>query len=361
MDTMKFNFTLRNIMIVIVLTVVALLVIKLQTLVTIFAIAFFLAYLFDPLINRFEKWHVSRIISIMFLFVVIFVSCLLFVSSIVPIVYQEAVLLLEALPGYSEKIFNVLSDLAEQFGFSFSYEAIKAQIIPKLTLIVKTMLSSTDSILKSVNNIVNIVLNVALIPILTFYFLKDFSTIKNNMFDKFSNASSIDFPKHFMHFNSLLSRYFRGQVIVAIFLGVSYTLVLSLVGVKPALLLGLVSGVLSIVPYLGFIIGFSSALVLAIAQYADLLHPILIIIGFGIVQLIESYIVTPKVVGGSLGLHPTAVIFALMAGGSLMGIGGMIIALPVASFLKVVGDEYLARLNARKVKIDSRNAREIKK
>lgn len=348
MNIMKFDFTVKNIVIVVALAVVVLLLIKLQTLVTIFAVSFFLAYLFDPLINWFEGKKVPRYLSIILLYAVIVFVSVLFFGSLVPVIYQESVHLADALPAYFQKLFSLVDMLTDRFGIDISFEDIQQQVLPKLSGIGTTLLSSAEGVMKSVNTVVSLMLNIALIPILTFYFLKDFSSIKNKMFDKFSGASSIDYPKHFMHFNSLLSRYFRGQVLVAIFLGVSYTIVLLIAGVKPAILLGLISGVLSIVPYLGFMIGFSASLMLAVVQYGDFLHPIMVIAGFSVVQALESNYVTPKIVGESLGLHPTAVIFALMAGGSLMGIGGMIIALPVASFIKVVGDEYLNRIKTEK-------------
>lgn len=139
-----------------------------------------------------------------------------------------------------------------------------------------------------------------------------------------------------MEFDKILSDYFRGMVIVAGCLTVLYTSVLLISGVKPAILIGLISGVLSIVPYLGFIIGFGVSFILAVVQFQDILHPFMVVAGFTIAQAIEGNIITPKVVGGSLGLHPTAVIFALLAGGTLFGIGGMIIALPIAAFAKIL-------------------------
>ena len=340
---MKFDFTVKNLFVVLGLTIVVLLVIKLQTLITIFAISFFFAYLFDPLVNWFAERKVPRWITILLLYAFILMVSVLFFGSIVPVMYQETVHLGQALPAYSAKLFSLFDAISEQFGIDIPFEGLQEALMPYLQKFGLSMISSADDVVKSVNTVVTMLLNIALIPIITFYFLKDLGAIKSSMFDRFSNASTIDYPKHFMHFNLLLSRYFRGQVLVAIFLGVSYTIVLLIAGVKPALLLGMISGILSIVPYLGFIIGFSASLILSVAQYGDIMHPMMVIIGFAIVQAIESNIVTPKIVGDTLGLHPTAVIFALMAGGSLMGIGGMIIALPVASFIKVVGDEFLKR------------------
>jgi predicted PurR-regulated permease PerM len=114
-----------------------------------------------------------------------------------------------------------------------------------------------------------------------------------------------------------------------------YTLVLLITGVKPALIVGLSAGLLSIVPYLGFVYGFGLSTILAYIQYSDIWHPAGIIIGFTVVQIIESNFITPKIVGDKLGLHPIVVIFALLVGGSLLGIAGMIFSLPVAAALKV--------------------------
>jgi predicted PurR-regulated permease PerM len=107
------------------------------------------------------------------------------------------------------------------------------------------------------------------------------------------------------------------------------------VGVDGGLLIGVISGILSFIPYFGFLFGFVSSIVMSYLQFGDFFHPLYIIIGFTVIQFIESNIVTPKFVGESLGLHPTAVIFALMVGGYLLGLGGMIFSLPVAAFLKV--------------------------
>jgi predicted PurR-regulated permease PerM len=341
MSVMKFDFTVKNLIIILVSAAVIFLLLKLQPLVTIFAVSFFIAYIFDPFIDWLETLKISRTLAIALLYLIAVVICFLMVSYLVPVLYDESVHLAASMPKYFQKLFAYVEDTAVRLNLDISLEGIKSYIIPKLGVISNAMLSSADSVLASAKSIVNLVLNLALIPILTFYFLKDFDVIRDKMFEKFSGRAGVDYPAYFMEFNALLSRYFRGQVLVAVILGVLYTIVLLISGVKPAILLGLIAGILSVVPYLGFIIGFGASLILSIAQYGDLLHPAMVITGFVIVQALEGNFITPKIVGGSLGLHPTAVIFSLMAGGSLMGIGGMIIALPIASFIKVIADKYL--------------------
>jgi predicted PurR-regulated permease PerM len=175
-----------------------------------------------------------------------------------------------------------------------------------------------------------------IIPILVFYFLKDFDLIKDKFF-KIANKNfgNLNIENSFYEFNEIISRYFRGQLLVVTFLGISYSALLIIVGVDGGLLIGVISGILSFIPYFGFLFGFVSSIVMSYLQFGDFFHPLYIIIGFTVIQFIESNIVTPKFVGESLGLHPTAVIFALMVGGYLLGLGGMIFSLPVAAFLKV--------------------------
>ncbi|WP_022851444.1 AI-2E family transporter [Limisalsivibrio acetivorans] len=341
MDIAKFDITLKNLLIVAAVAVVMILLYRLQSLVTTFAISFFLSYLFDPVVDWFEERKINRGLTIIFLYVIAAFILILFMSYLLPLLYNEAVFFMRDFPGYLRKLFDLSEGLAEKMNYEISMDGIRDFVVPKLGGISQGALKTFNSVIASMNSLVGLVLNLALIPILTFYFLKDFDIIRDKMFDSFTKHGWRDFPDYFMKFNSLLSRYFRGQVIVAAILGVLYTITLVAAGVKPALLLGIISGVLSIVPYLGFIIGFGAALILSVAQYGDLLHPAIVIIGFTIAQSLEGNIITPKIVGGTLNLHPTAVIFALMAGGSLMGIGGMIIALPIAAFLKILVSEYL--------------------
>ncbi len=343
MSVAKFDITIRNLLIVAGVVLVLMLIYRLQLLVTTFAVSFFLAYLFDPVIDWFEEHNLSRLTAILLLFFIILLLLLFFLSYLLPVLYEEAIYFINELPGLFRKALDYADAVAARFNTDISFSGLKEFLIPKLGSFSEGAVSTMDGVLSSVNSLIGFVLNLALIPILTFYFLKDFDSIRDSMFEIFSRKGWASFPEHFMKFNQLLSRYFRGQILVALILGILYTVTLLVAGVKPAILVGMVSGVLSIVPYLGFIIGLVVSVILAVAQYGDVLHPLMVIAGFSVAQALEGNVITPKIVGSTLNLHPTAVIFALMAGGSLMGISGMIIALPLAAFLKVLGSEYILK------------------
>jgi predicted PurR-regulated permease PerM len=136
--------------------------------------------------------------------------------------------------------------------------------------------------------------------------------------------------------DEVLSAFFRGQLIVMLALGCIYAIGLKIVGIQVSLLIGLIAGLLSIVPYLGFSIGLILGLLAAAVQFHDGMHLIYVLIVFIIGNMLEGMVLTPWLVGDKIGLHPVAVIFAVLAGGQLFGFIGILLALPVAAVLMVL-------------------------
>ena len=136
--------------------------------------------------------------------------------------------------------------------------------------------------------------------------------------------------------DEVLGAFLRGQLLVMLALGMIYSIGLWFVGLNVALVVGMIAGLASIVPYLGFIIGIASAIAAALVQFGDVTTFVYIAIVFGIGQALESMLLTPMLVGDKIGLHPVAVIFAIMAGGQLFGFVGILVALPVAAMIMVL-------------------------
>jgi predicted PurR-regulated permease PerM len=136
--------------------------------------------------------------------------------------------------------------------------------------------------------------------------------------------------------DEVLGHFLRGQLLVMLSLGLIYSVGLWVVGLNVALVVGMIAGLASVVPYLGFIIGIVSAIVAALVQFGDITSLIGVVIVFGIGQALESMVLTPMLVGDKIGLHPVAVIFAIMAGGQLFGFVGVLVALPVAAMIMVL-------------------------
>jgi len=341
MSIFKLDINYKNLIIIIGLLIVLALAYEIQSIISLFAVSFFIAYLLDPVIDKMEAIRIPRAFGILILIVILALLVVIALISLVPLLYSEMQYLTESAP----KVIGALTDMAEKTAAKFSIDIstanIREHLAPKAGEIAGQLFKTTSDILSSATSAVGAVVNLAIVPILVFYFLKDFDRLNAKLFESISKKTDKDYKKYLIEFDKIISVYFRGQVIVAGILAVLYTAVLLISGVKPAILIGLVSGVLSIVPYLGFIIGFGTSLILAAVQYQDILHPLMVVAGFAIVQVLEGNLITPKIVGESLGLHPTAVIFALLAGGTLFGIGGMIIALPVAAFVKIIAVKQL--------------------
>jgi predicted PurR-regulated permease PerM len=136
--------------------------------------------------------------------------------------------------------------------------------------------------------------------------------------------------------DSVLGAFVRGQLSVMLALGLIYGVGLWLVGLDVGPLIGMIAGLVSFVPYLGFIVGLVSSLIAALVQYHDWQHVLLVLLVFGIGQVMEGYVLVPRLVGNKIGLHPVAVIFAVLAGGQLFGFLGVLLALPVASVIMVL-------------------------
>jgi predicted PurR-regulated permease PerM len=298
----------------------------------------------DPLISKAEKHKIPRSISVIIIFILltaIITGALLF---LIPIIYREIYSFGKDFPEYIDKLSPFFNELQSKLNLDLSIDKVKDFIMSKGSEFSKMIYKTIGTITDSIKNIIGFIVLYSIVPILIFYFSKDYKYVTESLIKTIEENSHFNVKKYIDEFNQILSSYFRGQFIVAMILGVLYSVVLLITGIKPALIVGLSAGVLSIVPYLGFVVGFGVSLILAYVQYFDIWHPLFVLVGFAIVQTIESNFITPKIVGNKLGLHPTAVIFALLAGGSLLGIAGMIFSLPVAAAIKVWLNKIIATL-----------------
>ncbi|MDD3800608.1 MAG: AI-2E family transporter [Desulfuromonas sp.] len=321
------------------LTLLALLLLignRLQAVLTLFGIAFLIAYVLDPLADLLERRGLGRNLAVVMIFATFSLLGSLLLWLVLPRVLVELAQLAQATPAYADWAQQQLTRLAALAGVQLDRQFLLGLLAERIGALSSLGQQLLTQLSRQLGALSNLMLELALIPVLVFYFLRDFDRIVERVLINVKQRSRYDLRPYYLHFNRIVARYFRGQLLVAAFLACGYSLVLSLCDVSPALTLGLVAGLLGIVPYLGLVIGLGTALILALMQHGDLLHPLLVLGGFVLVQSIEGNIVTPRLVGASIGLHPAGVIFALMAGGALFGIGGMIVALPVAAFVVVL-------------------------
>ena len=178
--------------------------------------------------------------------------------------------------------------------------------------------------------------NLVLIPVVTFYLLRDWDVLVARIHDLLPRYYEAKITEIARESDAVLGEFLRGQLTVMFALGVIYAVGLSLLGLDFGMLIGMLAGIVSFVPYLGVIVGIGLAGVAAMVQFQDLPHVLGVFAVFGVGQLLEGFVLTPKLVGDKIGLHPVAVIFAVMAGGQLFGVVGVLLALPVAAVLVVL-------------------------
>jgi predicted PurR-regulated permease PerM len=177
---------------------------------------------------------------------------------------------------------------------------------------------------------------VVLVPVVTFYLLRDWDKLVAHVDALLPREAQPTIRQLARETDSVLGAFVRGQLLVMLGLAIYYAITLKLVGLDVGPLIGMIAGLVSFVPYLGFIIGIVASLVAVLVQFHDAYHLILVLVVFGVGNLLESYVLVPKLVGDRIGLHPVAVIFAVLAFGELFGFIGVLLALPMASIAMVL-------------------------
>jgi predicted PurR-regulated permease PerM len=322
---------------------------QLAPVITPFVISAGLAFLGDPMVDRLERlkffrWQVSRTVAVVIVFILISALLVLVLLIVLPLLRDQVQRLVEKAPAMFEWVVGTaLPWIQARLGLT-AIEVDAQSLTEALKSYWKEVSSALVGVLGSVSRsgqaVLHWLINLVLIPVVTFYLLKDW--------DKLIEGIRTLLPRQIEPTVSALSRkieevlgaFIRGQLMVMIALGLIYALGLWLIGLDLAFIIGMGAGLLSIVPYLGTFVGVVAAVIAAVFQFQDILHTLMVLLVFGVGQSLESMVLTPKLVGDRIGLHPVAVIFAVLAGGQLFGFLGILLALPVAAALNVLV-EYL--------------------
>jgi predicted PurR-regulated permease PerM len=305
-----------------------------------FAVAGMLAYLGDPLADRLERLGMNRTWAVSIVF---FVLVLLLVGALlllVPLISDQIENLIHNLPHYVDWVQNValpwvqhkLNLDPDTFDTSRLMTAIRAHI-GSIGAVATTVLGTVS---RSSIGAVMWLTNLVLIPVVGFYLLRDWDRMVAYIDSVLPRSVQPTVAHLARESDAVLGAFVRGQLLVMLGLGIFYGGSLTLVGLSVGPLIGMVAGLLSFVPYLGFMVGFGAAIIAALVQYGDWAHPLMVCGVFIVGQLLEGYVLVPKLVGDKIGLHPVAVIFAVLAGGYLFGFLGVLLALPAASVIMVL-------------------------
>jgi len=303
-----------------------------------FLVAALLAYLGTGLVDSLTALKWSRTLKVTLVFSIILLGLVLALLVILPLIEQQISALIAKLPAILSWLKETLVPwLQSRLGGVVSIDAGKIQqglqdnagTAGGFAIDFLGSLSATGMAFFAG------LANVVLIPVLTFYFLRDWDVMVARLYDVVPHKYKQQTTSVVADIDMVLSEFFKGQLLVMFSLVVIYSIGLNLVGLEFALIIGLVAGIVSFVPYLGLIVGILLASLAALFQFHDitLLAPVLLV--FVVAQVLESVVLTPLLVGDKIGLHAVAVIFAVMAGGQLFGFTGILIALPVAAVLMI--------------------------
>ncbi|GIX34359.1 MAG: AI-2E family transporter [Lysobacteraceae bacterium] len=305
-----------------------------------FAIAALFAYLCDPLVDRLERLGLSRSLAVSMVFVLFILFWLLVLLILAPMLERQMGRLVEQLPrwiGYLQEA--ILPRLEQYTGFSLQ-RLDPGALLEVLRQHWQQAGGLAQSVLGGLSRsgmaLLVWVANLLLLPVLVFYLLRDWDLLVERVRELLPRAIEPTVSRLARQSDEVLGAFLRGQLSVMLALGAIYAAGLMLVGIDLGLLIGLLAGLVSFIPYLGAIVGVGAGVVAALVQHGDLLHVVLVLAVFGIGQLIESFLLTPWLVGDRIGLHPVAVIFAIMAGGQLFGFFGVLLALPAAAVAMVL-------------------------
>ena len=301
-------------------------------------------YLVKPIYDYLLNKKVPKGIAILLVMVGVIVIFIMIITSLVPIIQKQLLDLVSQLPYY----YQIISEQVEKFMQTGFFETIQEQFnkintdfIQSITERLNGILNFTFSGIGSVVGIIgDIVITIMTMPVILYYLLKDGNTVIPFVTRMFPTRSQHKISVMLNEMNQQVSSYIRGQITVAICVGFTYIIGYTLIGLPYGVTIGMIAGLLTIIPYLGSIIGLTPALIIGFVTNPTLaLHVFLV---FVIEQLIESRVLQPLILGSSLKMHPVTILIILLAAGKMFGLVGLLIAVPVYAVVKVFITHFFA-------------------
>jgi predicted PurR-regulated permease PerM len=306
-----------------------------------FVVAAVMAYALTPVVNWLDdlgKGRLPRVVAVLLVEFAFIVAGLSLLLMVVPILTKEIPLMREQIPVLLDQLNAWLSPLLAQLGFKVTLDlaGIKAFLLEHLNANMETALGPILSSLKLGGSVaLAIVGNAVLIPVALFYLLMDWSSFVARIEALVPTRLRPGYDSFTREADQVLGQYLRGQLLVMLVLAVFYSAGLAMFGLDLALPIGIFTGLAVFVPYLGFGLGLVLAILAGLLQFASAKALVMVAVVYGLGQVVESFYLTPRLVGERIGLHPLTVIFALLAFGQLFGFVGVLVALPASAVLLV--------------------------
>lgn len=329
------------------------------------ALAWLLAYMLEPLVERLSGARFSRNAALGMVFLLLVLLLLFGITVLVPVLLREIVTLLGALPKYIEQLSEQLSGLGADEGATavdgwgawltgmlspMALEgegAVMAGLKEQLPRMAQQLPQLLINHYSTLAGILKTLFGVVIVPVFAFFFLRDRELLRSAW------MAYIPLPAGPMRdeaiylgraINRIMAGFFRGQILVACIVGVLTAIGLLVVGVPYAILLSLITAVFNIIPFFGLIVSVVPTLVVTFVQYGDWQHLLGVVVVFTLVQGVDNIVISPLIMGDKTGLHPVVVVVGLMFWGRLMGgLFGVLIAVPLTALIKVLLERYIWR------------------
>lgn len=327
-----------------ILVVISLVIYLLSPILLPFVLGVVFAYLLAPLVKRLDHKINSRAVATLIPLSIFMLLLVAILAVGVPFIMDDIAAFMKSLPQYAKWLESALNEggvlhtFAAKFGVHINKETLQTYLYSYSDHIAKGALTALQKTALSAMAIIDVISLLVVTPLVTFYILHDWPKFVRSCKNLVPSDLKKNATETIKGIDKALSAFIRGQLSVCLALGLFYGTALSIAGLQMGFFVGLLTGILSFIPFIGMGLGLILSTGLALMQYKLAgVEPYLIIASIFILgQVLEGFVLTPKFVGKSTGLHPVWVIFAIMAGGELGGFLGMLIALPLATVLTVI-------------------------
>jgi predicted PurR-regulated permease PerM len=309
-----------------------------QGILTPFILGMVIAYLLNPLVQKLENCKWPRWVAVLSLLSSFLIVVGVAIGFLVPRLLHEAVQLAQDVPGWAAQAQQSLAPIAQKFGIDMTpnTEAVVDNIQGQAGNILKAGRNILSGVLAGGAAVVSFISFVLLMPIVAFYMMLDWPKLVAKFKDLLPRGKAAVVGGLLKESDKTLAGFIRGQLSVCLILGLFYGIGLSVIGLRFGFVIGVAAGILSIMPYVGSGFGLLMAVAVAWFTTGETFMVVSALVVFGLGQFLEGNFLTPKLVGDNIGLHPLWVIFALMAGGSLLGFTGLLVAVPIAAVIGVL-------------------------
>lgn len=311
-----------------------------SAMLTPFVLGITIAYLLDPLVRWLEARKIGRTAAAVLLLTIFFVSVSLLLLLLIPPLYRELSQLVDQAPGYlqvlADRVQPYLDTVEQQLQDGAFDDRVREAVGSNVGNAINLGSGVLSGLLSGGRALIGFLSLLVVTPLVAFFMMREWRRIIGTIDGLIPRHNYSEIRELVVQIDRKISGFVRGQLLVALSLGVIYAVALSFAGLDFSVLIGLGAGLLSIIPLFGSIAGLLASVIVAWLQTSEFAYVALIAGIFMVGQLLEGNVITPKLLGGSVGMHPLWILFSIMAGASLLGILGMMIAVPVAAAVGVL-------------------------